>query len=115
MSLCSQTALNGYALVWLYVMFDLPVLTKAQRRVAARFRKDLVKDGFTMHQYSVYIRHCASQEAASVHVGRLKRMVPDEGLVSILKVTDKQFGETIQIVGRKRKPPPPTPCQLELF
>lgn len=115
MNLCTQTALNGYALVWLYVMFDLPVLTKTQRRVATRFRKDLVKDGFTMYQYSVYIRHCASHEAASVHVGRLKRMVPDEGLVSILKVTDKQFGETIQIVGRKRKPPPPTPCQLELF
>lgn len=115
MTLCSQTAFNGYAIMWLYVMFDLPVETKAQRREATRFRKDLLKDGFTMHQFSVYIRHCASNEAAAVHLRRIKAMVPDEGLVSVLKVTDKQFGDTVQFVGRKRKPPPPTPLQLELF
>lgn len=113
--IATQTVLNGYAIMWLYVMFDLPVETKLQRKVAARFRKDLIKDGFVMHQLSVYIRHCASNEAATVHIGRVKRLVPDEGLVSILKVTDKQFGDTIQLVGRKRKPPPPAPVQLEFF
>ena len=115
MTFALQTALNGYAIMWLYVMFDLPVETKRQRKVAAQFRKELLKDGFCMHQFSVYIRHCASNEAATVHVKRVKRMVPDEGLVSILKVTDKQFGDTIRFVGRKRKPPPPTPVQLEFF
>lgn len=114
-ALGTQTALNGYAIVWLYVMFDLPVETKAQRRDAARFRKDLMKDGFVMHQYSVYIRHCASHEMATVHTSRVKGMVPPDGLVSILKVTDKQFGDTIQFVGKKRKPPPKAPVQLELF
>ena len=101
--------------MWLYVMFDLPVETKRQRKIAARFRKDLLKDGFGMHQFSVYVRHCASNEAATVHITRVKNMVPDEGLVSILKVTDKQFGDTIRFVGKKRKPPPPTPVQLEFF
>ena len=100
---------------WLYVMFDLPVETKRQRKIATRFRKDLLKDGFSMHQFSVYVRHCASNEAAVVHINRVKAMVPDEGLVSILKVTDKQFGNTIRFVGRKREPPPPVPLQLELF
>lgn len=113
--IATQTVLNGYAIMWLYVMFDLPVETKLQRKVAARFRKDLVKDGFAMHQFSVYIRHCASNEAAAVHIARVKYMVPDEGLVSILKVTDKQFGDTIQFVGKKRKSPPQTPMQLEFF
>jgi len=110
-----QTVLNRYAIMWLYVMFDLPVETKLQRKVAARFRKDLIKDGFVMHQFSVYVRHCASNEAATVHINRVKILVPDEGFVSILKVTDKQFEDTIQFVGRKRKPPPPTPIQLEFF
>jgi len=113
--IATQTVLNGYAIMWLYVMFDLPVETKLQRKVAARFRKDLIKDGFTMHQFSVYIRHCAGNEAATVHIGRVKSLVPDEGLVSILKVTDKQFGDTVQFVGRKRKPPLPAPVQLEFF
>ena len=115
MTLCSQTALNGYAIMWLYVMFDLPTETKRQRHDAAKFRKDLLEDGFSMHQYSVYIRHCASLESASVHIGRIKRLIPDEGFVSILKVTDKQFGDTINLLGRKCKPRPPMPVQLEFF
>ena len=113
--ICSHKALNGYAIMWLYVMFDLPVETKVQRKVAARFRKDLLKDGFTMHQFSVYTRHCASNEAATVHIKRIKNMVPDEGIISVLKVTDKQFGDTIRFVGKKRQPPPAQPMQLEFF
>lgn len=113
--ICTQSALNGYSIMWLYVMFDLPTETKAQRRDAARFRKDLLKDGFSMHQFSVYVRHCASNEAAAVHIRRIKNMVPDEGLISVLKVTDKQFGDTIRFVGRKSQPPPAQPMQLELF
>ena len=113
--LCSQQALSGYKIVWLYVMFDLPVETKKQRKHAAQFRKNLLKDGFGMHQFSVYIRHCASYAAADVHIGRVKLMVPDEGSVSILKVTDKQFENTIHFIGKKAKPPPATPLQLEFF
>ena len=113
--ICSQDAPNAYRIMWLYVMFDLPVETKSQRKRAAQFRKNLMKDGFGMHQFSVYIRHCASGEAAAVHIERVRRLVPEEGLVSILKVTDKQFGDTIQFVGRKAKPPPKVPKQLEFF
>lgn len=113
--IATQTALSGYSIMWLYVMFDLPVETKAQRKVAARFRKDLLKDGFAMHQFSVYIRHCASDEAATVHINRIKALIPEDGLISILKVTDKQFENTIHFIGRRRKPPAPTPMQLEFF
>ena len=113
--IATQTALTGYAIMWLYVMFDLPVETKKQRGIAARFRKNLMKDGFAMLQFSVYIRHCASNEASTVHINRIRAIIPDEGVISILKVTDKQFGDTIHFVGRKRKPPPPTPVQLEFF
>ena len=101
--------------MWLYVMFDLPVETKSQRRRATQFRKNLMKDGFGMHQFSVYIRHCASGESAAVHIERVKQLVPDEGMVSILKVTDKQFGDTIHIVGKRAKTPPKAPQQLEFF
>ncbi len=113
--LCSQEAINGYKIMWLYVMFDLPVETKTQRKRAALFRKNLLKDGFGMHQFSVYIRHCASYASADVHIERVKHMVPDEGSVSILKVTDKQFENTIHFVGKKTKPVATTPLQLEFF
>src|SRR5690554_7679418 len=56
--------LNGYRIMWLFVFFDLPTDTKKNRRNAGLFRKNLIKDGFTMMQYSVYMRHCASSESA---------------------------------------------------
>lgn len=109
------TALNHYAVMWLYVFFDLPVKTKKQRHGAARFRRDLQKDGFGMLQYSVYARNCASGESAAVHINRIKAFVPPEGMVSILKVTDKQFGETINLLATHHTRPPQAFHQLELF
>ena len=47
--------------MWVFVFFDLPVLTKQQRKQATQFRKALEKDGFTMMQFSVYVRHCPSK------------------------------------------------------
>jgi CRISPR-associated protein Cas2 len=101
--------------MWLFVFFDLPVNSAEQRKRATLFRKDLLKDGFGMMQFSVYARNCASGESAAVHINRVKLFVPAEGLVTILKITDKQFGDSVNLVGRKSKPPPPPMLQLEFF
>ena len=111
----SFTALTAYQIMWIYVFFDLPTNTKSQRHAAARFRKDLIQDGFTMMQYSVYIRHCVSKESLEVHLKRVNAAVPPEGLVTALQVTDKQFGNMRNFVGKREKPPPETPLQLEFF
>lgn len=101
--------------MWLFVFFDLPVLTKKERKEAGLFRKNLVKDGFTMMQYSVYTRHCASDESALVHIKKVKQKIPEKGQVSILKVTDKQYGDIANYWGKKEHPPVPAPAQMELF
>lgn len=101
--------------MWLFVFFDLPTNTKRERREAQQFRKKLLKDGFTMMQYSVYTRHCASFESGQVHVKRVKKMIPDAGQVSILKITDKQYGDIINHWGCTAQPLSPPPQQLELF
>lgn len=107
--------LSGYRAVWIFTMFDLPVDTKTARKAYADFRKSLLKDGFTMLQYSVYVRHCASEENADVHYNRIKGFLPDDGEVRLITITDKQFGRMETHWGKMRKPPPPTPRQLELF
>lgn len=84
--------LNAYHIMWLFVFFDLPVSTKKEMKAATLFRKNLEKDGFSMMQFSVYIRHCGSKESLEVHVKRVKSLLPETGKVSILSVTDKQFG-----------------------
>ena len=101
--------------MWLFVMFDLPTNTKVERRNATLFRKALEKDGFTMMQYSVYIRHCASKESMNVQIKRLRNNLPPTGHVSILAVTDKQYGDIINLWGRIEHSKPETPHQLELF
>lgn len=108
-------AVSRYIPMWIYVMFDLPTNTKKQRKAASDFRKDLIKDGFSMMQYSVYIRNCASNENAAVHINRIKKIIPEEGIVSVVKITDRQFSDTMTFVGAKAEPPPSAPMQLELF
>ena len=115
MTIATQTAISGYSVMWLFVMFDLPTDTKKQRKAAAQFRKALMKDGFVMHQFSVYIRHCASNEATAVHINRVKSLVPEEGLISIVKITDSQYGQTINLVGRKSQAPKAQYVQMEFF
>ena len=105
----------GWRSMWIIAMFDLPTDTPKARKAYTRFRTDLLKDGFTMMQYSVYIRHCASIENAKVHVARMGKCVPSAGEVRFLTITDKQFGRTQVFVGKNREKPPSPPAQLEFF
>jgi len=107
--------LNAYRIMWVMVFFDLPTETKRERREASQFRKNLMKDGFTMFQYSIYVRHCPSRENADVHNKRVKSFLPDTGYVVIFAITDKQFG--MMELFNKAKPAdrPDTPQQLELW
>jgi len=101
--------------MWIVAMFDLPTDTKVERRDYTRFRKILLKDGFAMMQYSVYIRHCASEENTAVHVQRIEHALPADGEVRLLCITDKQYERMKIFWGKRRKPTPPPPAQLELF
>lgn len=101
--------------MWIFVFFDLPVTLKKERKAACKFRNDLLKDGFTMLQYSVYIRHCASKESVDVHTSRVKAFMPEKGQVSILFITDKQYSEILNFWGIKTEKLPDGPKQLEIF
>jgi len=101
--------------MWVIAMFDLPTETPALRRAYARFRKDLIDDGFTMMQYSIYTRHCASIENAGVHVKRMGDRVPAEGEVRFLTITDRQYSRIQVRVGKKHRKPEQAPAQLEFF
>jgi CRISPR-associated protein Cas2 len=110
-----NTVFNAYRIMWVFVYFDLPTNTKKEKKAHAQFRKDLIKDGFLMFQYSIYMRHCPSRENAEVHVKRVKKVLPDAGKVCIMMITDKQFGLMEFFQGKKPDSVPNTPQQLELF
>lgn len=101
--------------MWVMVFFDLPTETKNERKVASDFRKKLMKDGFTMFQFSIYMRHCPSRENADVHIKRVKMSLPQHGQVGILCITDKQFGAIELFYGQKPRAVQTGGQQLELF
>lgn len=107
--------LNAYRVMWVFVMFDLPTETKQDRHNYAQFRKKMLADGFTMFQFSLYLRHSSSRENAEVHIKRVKKMLPPRGNVGIMHVTDKQFGMMEIFRGREQVDLPASPQQLELF
>ncbi len=106
---------GGLSSVWVIVLFDLPTDTPKARKQYSQFRKQLLHDGFTMMQYSVYMRHSASDENAEVHVQRVKTGLPPDGEVRIIKITDKQFARIQVFYGKTRKPIEKPPLQLSLF
>lgn len=62
---------SEYRIMWVLVLFDLPTETKKDKKAYVDFKKNLQKDGFTMFQFSIYVRHCASSENAEVHIKEL--------------------------------------------
>ena len=110
-----NATLNAYRIMWVFVFFDLPVGTKTQRQAANKFRIQLKKNGFSMFQFSVYVRHCPSGETAEVYEKRVRKLLKAKGKVSILRVTDKQFSKTKNFVNAAPVSPIPTPQQLEIF
>ncbi|OED38228.1 CRISPR-associated endonuclease Cas2 [Flavobacteriaceae bacterium (ex Bugula neritina AB1)] len=101
--------------MWVLVLFDLPTETRAERKVASRFRKNLLDDGFTMFQFSIYLRFCPSRENAAIHIKRTKNFLPKKGKICIMQITDKQFGMIELFHGQKETTPETPSQQLELF
>ncbi len=107
--------LKAYRIMWVLVFFDLPTETKKDRQIYARFRKNIMQDGFQMFQFSIYMRHCASSENAAVHIKRVKSILPEKGHIGIMTITDKQFGMMEIYRGKKLAERMDVPQQLELF
>jgi CRISPR-associated protein Cas2 len=101
--------------MWLYAMFDLPVDTKAARKQYTRFRKALISEGFLMLQFSVYARFCASEEASAAYRNRIRGILPPDGQVRLLSITDRQFGKQEVYYGKKRAKAEEEPQQMLLF
>lgn len=101
--------------LWLFVFFDLPVGTKAERGAATQFRNFLKRDGYMMIQFSVYARICRGDEAVDKHLQRVTRSLPKRGSVRALQVTDKQYGRMKLLLGELEKTERVAPQQMVLL
>ncbi len=101
--------------MWMMVLFDLPVLTREERREATRFREFLLDQGFEMCQLSVYMRFCAGKEQTQAYTRRVESALPESGKVQIIYFTDKQYENIVSFDGPRRRPRNRNPEQYALF
>lgn len=87
--------LNRYELMWMLVLFDLPVVEKKERKDASMFRNFLLNNGFSMIQYSIYTRFFSGKDACEKYYKLIKDNLPIEGKVDIITITDRQYGNII--------------------
>lgn len=106
--------LSGYDILWMLVMFDLPVVEKTDRRAATQFRNFLLDQGFAMAQYSVYYRMVSGKDSGQTMEKRIRENLPEYGSVQIVAITDKQY-ENIKVFNGKRYEKTEKRQQLLLF
>ena len=107
--------LSGYRLMWMLVMFDLPVVEKAERKAATDFRNALLDMGFEMSQFSVYLRLCTSGTQVDTYCRLVQSALPAGGKVNILQFTDKQYERIVTYYGKAKQPAQKAPDQFDLF
>lgn len=93
--------MNTNKFMRILVFFDLPVKAKSDRKVATKFRDFLLKDGYNMVQFSVYVRVCNGYDAVEKHEMRLNANLPSKGSVRMLVITEKQYESVRILVGKK--------------
>ena len=94
---------SHYQLMWLVVMFDLPVSSKAEMKRATLFRNSLLELGFSRKQFSVYMRHCESFENAQAMAQKVRHCLVPNGFVSVMFITDRQYGMTENYFGEAKE------------
>lgn len=51
-----------YRVMRMMCMFDLPMETEKEKRAYRIFRKNIIREGFYMMQYSIYVRTCPNRD-----------------------------------------------------
>lgn len=81
------------------VLFDLPTVTKTEKRAYTLFRRFLLNDGYDMIQFSIYGRILNGSDAEEKHMKRLVANLPSDGSIRVLTVTEKQYAGMKLLVG----------------
>lgn len=81
------------------LMFDLPVETAANRKAYQKFVKFLKKEGFIMFQKSIYVKLSINEVSAKLLEKTIANNLPNDGSVSMLVLTEKQFNSIIIMLG----------------
>ncbi len=83
------------------IFYDLPIKTLKDKKIYREFRRMLIKNGYTMIQYSVYSKIMNNRDAAKGNIEMIKKNAPPKGNVRVMMITEKQYASIEIIVGGK--------------
>lgn len=83
------------------LMFDLPSQEDYEKKEYRIFHKNLIKNGFVMIQFSVYVKAINSYSKINREINKLRKSIPKNGNIRVLSVTEKQYQDMILILGHK--------------
>ncbi|WP_277674425.1 CRISPR-associated endonuclease Cas2 [Piscibacillus halophilus] len=92
---------SPYKIMRLLLFFDLPMNTKEDRRIYTRFRKYLINNGFSMIQFSVYVKIFPNRVSMTQYTQSLRNNLPPIGSIRVMGVTNKQYEAMMIMVGGK--------------
>lgn len=107
--------LSGYRIMWVMVLFDLPVVSAEDRKQATDFRNRLLDLGFEMVQFSVYARRADSTSRSEGYILEIESALPEGGRVQMIEFTDKQYERIKSFRSRKKLKNAISTSQLDLF
>lgn len=84
------------------VMFDLPSVTRDEKKEYRKFRRFLIKSGFIMMQESIYTKLTLNQNQSASIEKLIYLNKPKKGLVQMLTITEKQFAKIRYIIGENK-------------
>lgn len=81
------------------LFFDLPMVSAREQKIYATFRKQLIHEGFVMMQQSVYSKLVLNSTNEKLTYDRIKKIIPDNGVVQLLTITERQFASMEYLAG----------------
>jgi CRISPR-associated protein Cas2 len=82
-------------------MFDLDFEDKQKVKEYTKFRKTLIKEGFEMMQFSIYIKYFCNVQELETYKNRIKKELPSFGQIRFLSVTENQM-EKMDIINNRK-------------
>ena len=94
---------NLYRQMRLILVYDLPVIEESDKRIYSRFHTNIIKLGFYMLQYSIYVKVINNDTSLKQYISKVEKIIPEKGNIIIIKITEKQYQDMLYLRGEKNK------------
>lgn len=93
---------NDYRRMRILLFFDLPSIEQYEKKEYLDFRKSLIKNGFIMIQFSIYVKAVNASSKIKYEIEKIKKNIPSQGNIRIIHITESQYQNMTILLGNKK-------------